>query len=461
MKLLLPFLLLAAPGVNVATSGAAETLTIELPGEILRMAPAHDPAGRPGLALLVALGQAKSLWFLDPAAHAVEQLAFGLHEEVSALTAFDLDGDGRATPVLGMPGVLFAPDGKGGVTRVFAEAHADLLSVLPRSPFSATLPWIPIAKSGRAALLAADGNGGLVRIRTFDLPQTAERSRWGLRLTSPPVSLLAREGPGEPPLIAAGPEPVGKRRLKSLLFGPAGSDPIEAWSLLPADEQLLPDWAYLDFGGRPALAVATLERLGIFAKKRLRMFFLERDRTRKGRLPVFAFATGCALWQRLDLAAVDANRDGRRDLVLVHPSGLRGKDLEVLVFERLEGRFAPRPRRASVSVEAQDFRFGADLTGDGVPDLAVLADGKASAYAGEPMGKVLASRPLWSVAVAGLAKKEGSGARKDDDFDPEIVEDRSLAVFDLDGDGRAEVVVRGEPMGGKTAVTVIRTRRPG
>jgi hypothetical protein len=265
--------------------------------------------------------------------------------------------------------------------------------------------------------------------------------------------LLVRESVGEPPLLAAGPEPVGKRRLKSLVLGQG--EPVEAWSLLPADEQLLPDWVYLDVGGRPALAVATLEKLGIFAKKRLRLFFLAADRTRKGHSPVLAFDTACALWQRLDIAAVDANRDGRGDLVLVHPGGLRGKDLEVLVFERLEGRFAPRPRRASVAVEAEDFHFGADVSGDRVPDLVAVANGKLLAWEGETQGRAVAARPFLSVAVPALKQQDGP---RDDDFDAAVPDERPLAVFDLDGDGRAEAVVRGELKDGKSTLMVLRFR---
>jgi hypothetical protein len=196
VKRLLPILLLAAaPEGKAAASGPAEALTLELPGEVLRTAPAYDPAGRRGLAVLIGAGKAKSLWFLVSGARSAEPLAGGLHEEVSALTAFDLDGDGRATPVVGMPGVLWAPDGKGGVSRLFAEPHADLLSVLPRSRPSTPLPWIPIARAGHASLLGPDGGGGLTRDRTFALPQAAERPRWGLRLASPASRRCSPAGP--------------------------------------------------------------------------------------------------------------------------------------------------------------------------------------------------------------------------------------------------------------------------
>src|SRR6185295_17055613 len=127
-------------------------------------------------------------------------------------------------------------------------------------------PWLPLARTGLLELFGP-ASGGLARRLSFPLPVRAERLRWGLRLTSPPVTLLT----GDPPLFAIGPQEVGRRRLKTLLLPPSGGETEEAWSLLPADERLTDDWRYLRFDGTPALAAATFERIGLLAKKRFRL----------------------------------------------------------------------------------------------------------------------------------------------------------------------------------------------
>jgi hypothetical protein len=427
-----------------------ETYTLPLPGTLLQVAAVSGPGGRPGIALLVAANRdgtgAKSLLFLDPARRGVERLMGGLHEEVSALAAFDLTGQGTV-PVAGMPGVLFAPAAGGGARRVLEQPNVDLRSV---TGALAGRPWLPLARTGLLELFGS-ASGTLARHASFPLPVRAERLRWGLSLTSPPVTLLT----GDPPLFAIGPEKVGRRRLKTLLLPSSGGEMEEAWSLLPADERLTDDRRYLRFDGTPALAAATFEKIGLLAKKRFRLFVLGKDRSRKGSPPVLAFETECPLWYPLDAASVNAVGDLDKDLVLVHPGGLRGKELQVTVYRGAgRGKFEPQPRRWKLDDEATDWLYGTDLTADGVPDLLVMVKGRLLLYAGDAAGsRPLAGRPVWSVTVAGAPQKDRreSGEEEAPDFERE----RFLSAFNLPG-GERIALARGVQQDGRTVLTVVR-----
>ncbi len=459
--LLLAFFLAAAlpaqPAANVRTvrAGAFEAATVSLPGFLVQAAGVSGPGGRPGVALLLS-GQKdrkgpKTLWIYDPERRTLERLAAGLHEEVNAVAGFDLNGNGALTPIAGMPGVLFTPAG-GAVRKILESTAIDLRSV---AGSLAGRPWIPVAHTGLLELLAAKG-GALSRGASFPLPVKAERLRWGLRLASPAVTLL----PGDPPLFAAGPEAEGRRRLKTVLLPSDGSAPFEAWSLLPADERLMFDRRYLRLDGAPALAATTFEKLGVFAKKRFRLFFLNRDRSRKGSSPALAVETDCPLWYPLDAVAADVDGDGRQDLVLAHPGGLRGKELLVSAYRGLgNGRFDPNPRRWKLSDEATDWSYGADLTGDGRPDLLVYAGDHLLLYPGDPKGsRPLAGRPLWSFPVPGAPKKDQKGSGDEEGGEaPGPERERLLQVLELPGGGRI-ALAQGAQGDGRTVLTFVARR---
>lgn len=440
-------------------AGRYDILAAPLPGKLLRWAPARDLQGRPGFAALVASGadlKARSVWFVDPVRKTQQRLA-DVHEEVNAVAAFDLDGDGSATPVASMPGVLFAPGG-GGARRVLESSDVDLLSVDGlSSAWPAPLPWLPTARAGHLQLLTAGPGGALGRGDGFNLPLKAERPRWGIRLTSPAVTLLGRGGE---PLLAVGPEPHGKRRLRSLVLAPGGGEPVESWSLLPGEERLI-DEQYLRLNGRPALAVSTIEKIGIFVKKRLRLFYLDRDRSRRGTAPVLAAETECALWNPLTAFAADADGDGQDDLVAVHPEGMDGGQLVVSVYKNLgDGKFESRPRKVKLALTARDWDFGSDLTGDGAPDLLVLTDGKLHLYPGEREGRPVASKAAWSIAVGksrkDKEKDEDEGPGRNGEADFTLASNRSLGVVDLDGDGIPEITVRAEGEKSQSVLYVLR-----
>ena len=442
----------------LASAASAQFFTTPLPGTLVRAAAVNGPEGRPGIALLVAANPnhkgAKTLLFLDPERRSLTRLAAGLHEEVNFVVGFDLSGNGMAAPVAGMPGVLFTGGG-GGARQVLNQPDVDLRSVTGATQGR---PWIAAAKAGVLELLGVAPGGGLAQQKSFPLPVKAERQKWGLRLTSPPVMLL----PGEPALFAVGPEEVGRRRIRTLLVPADGSTAIESWSLLPEGERLVSDRRYLRVDGTPALAATTFEKIGLLARKRFRLFLLGQDRSRKGTGPVFSAETDCPLWFPLDAAAADADGDGRQDLILVHPGGMRGRETIVTVYRGLgEGRFDPDPRRWKLNDQATDWLYGPDLTGDNVPDLLLYVKGRLLLYPGDAKGsRPLAGRPIWSVPIAGAPKKE---SREDDDDESldegdrqDVGPDRSrwLLGFDLPGGGKT-VLAQGSQKDGKSVLTVV------
>ncbi len=436
------------------TPATAQTFTLSLPGTLVSATGVTGPSGRPGVALLLAATRdgkgAKSLLFFDPERRSLQRWIDNLHEETNVVAAFDLAGNGVAGPLAGMPGVVFAPAGGGGSRKVLNESNVDLRSV---AGVTAGRPWLPAAHTGLLELFERGAAGALQHHGVYPLPVKAERQRWGLRLSSPPVTLL----PGDPPLFAAGPQVAGRRRIETILIPLDGTAQQEAWSLLPGEERLMYDRRYLRLDGVPVLAATSFDKIGVFAKKRFRLFVLGRDRSRKGSAPTLAFDTDCPLWFPLDAASADADGDGHQDLVIVHPGGLQGKELLVTAFRGTGGgRFDPRPRHWKLGDQATDWLYGPDLTGDGIPDLLVLAGDRLLLYAGDPKGsRPLAGRPAWVVPVPGAPKPDARDAGEGRPEEaPGPTRERVLTAHELPGGGRV-VLVRGAQKDGKTVLTVV------
>ncbi|HSS50535.1 MAG TPA: hypothetical protein VLX28_16485, partial [Thermoanaerobaculia bacterium] len=265
-------LLLCLLSLLVPTTLSAQTFSLSLPGTLISATGVTGPSGRPGVALLLAARRdgkgAKSLLFLDRERRSLQRWIDTLHEETNVVTAFDLTGKGVAGPLAGMPGVIFAPAGGGAARKVLNESNVDLRSVAGRSMGR---PWIPAAHTGLLELFERGDGGTLKHHGVYQLPVKAERQRWGLRLSSPPVTLL----PGDPPIFAAGPQVAGRRRIETILIPLDGTSPVEAWSLLPGEERLMNlDRRYQRFDGVPMLAATSFDKLGVFAKKRFRLYLL-------------------------------------------------------------------------------------------------------------------------------------------------------------------------------------------
>jgi hypothetical protein len=255
---------------------------------------------------------------------------------------------------------------------------------------------------GGFEVLSVAVDGGRRTAGAFPLPRRAVRTSRGLRLASPAAHPLSGSG-GDGACFATTPEAHG-RRLRVLRLCAGREEPEELWMLLPGAETVTVA-SFLDLGEGPVLAVLTRTRLGLFVKQDLRVFALEVGRTRVGNAPLLAARTGCPLWRDVELGAVDADGDGRRDLTITCTQGLADQELRLEVFRGLGGgglRLEGRARTATVDGSFASWTHGADLTGDGLPDLLAWRDGGGlELYAGRRRGRPLEGRPAAVHAVPG------------------------------------------------------------
>jgi VCBS repeat protein len=511
-----PAVVAAAPtAVETSRSGSFETSVFRLPGRLLASAVARDAGGSFGLVVLVAddggrpgepavqprdaaddpaPGLPRALFFLEPGSAALKRLADALPEKLNALATLAGSVSHGDHLILGEPGILYTLDppwGGAGAScrRLLAAPGLDLRSLYGESagePPRPRLSWVPAARAGRLELLAGEASAPALRelrpVASFPLPIAAARKSWGIQLTSPAVHLLpapprvglasaplAPPAAGQPasfsPRFAAGPEPQGEQRLKTLLFSAtAGEAPVEAWSLMPAAAQDV-ESLYAIWDGQPVLAVTSIPRFGIFVKRQLHLFLLARDRSRRGNEPLLAVHTDCHLWHPMKTYFADLAATGRQDLVLIHPEGLSGKKLRFQVYTNAgQGRFAAQPRTSSVDVKASDWFYGADFTGDGVPDLLVRDDqSRLLLYPGLAKAYRLADRPSWSfhLPVPPPAKRK---TKEDDDGDsddhppgpaaPPAV--RLADLVDLRGDGHPTLFLAIPDAQGRSQVVAVR-----
>ena len=345
---------------------------------------------------------------------------------VGALGALDVDGDGAEDLLLAADGALHS---LGPAAAPHAPAQVlDLAEteevLLPSRWAGRELGGVAVASVGRARLFVP-------RDTRFDaaldreLPTHAVRVARGIVLSSPRLLGLG----GASARLAAGPEPVGRQRLRTLLFDASATS--EAWSLLPGPE-VVDAVGYASLDGRPVMVVVTINagRIGIFEKKKLRVFALESDRTQAGHAPVLAVLTTSHRWLPVTTTIVDVDRDGHDDLIALQPEGMGGGELVVeTFFGRGEGRLTAPGRRQKLEVRSEASIYGHDLTGDGVADLAVLDGDDALlvfAGTGDPRRALLERQPLVTTALGEL----GSSIR-------------ALRCADLDADGTSEAILVG------------------
>lgn len=396
------------------------------------------------------------------------RLASGLPETIDTIGVASFDPDTRPGILIGEPGKIYAlreVDGAASVPQILlAGPRLDLAAILAQGLLRPDAPYLAVPRVGRLDLYRWDGEGGMRPSREVSLPARAERSRAGLRLISPPVTWLpgtlsrSPDGSREGPLLAVGPEPQGSRRLRTLLVDPFidvedGSEQVvlEAWSLLPAPEEV--EWSgVVSLDGEPMLVVSTLrsDKVGLFEKKKVRVFALREDRTREGLAPIFEKTSSSRRWQRLDVQFLDVDLDGRPDLALVQPEGYDGDKLIVDVFlGRGEGRLAANSMRSVVKTPEARWTYGADLTCDGRPDLAVISEARLHIFEGLAVPKkkaLLVEQARWSIGVS-LRHATVDWRELADENDGRRLAElhgwRSLWVDDVDADGCGEVLVVG------------------
>ena len=300
----------------------------------------------------------------------------------------------------------------------------------------------------------AETADGLQALPAFDLPVRTRRRSRGFELWSPPVLSVYSGGSASSELWATQTEALGAQRLRALLIRPDAAEDEriqENWFRFESPEDVEQHrWVQID--GRPALIVATTpgDKLGIFQKLRLRIFYTGADRTRAGRKPSVSLETVSRRWYSVDPSIHEVTGDGKDDLILVQPEGMGGNDLVIDVFPgKGNGRFDDRRRRRTkLKDQGGDWHFGSDFNADGAPDLAVVAGGALKIYALDPghKRKVLQEEPFFSLdrnsekdrstEVAITVSAGGGGTEVDT-----ISARGRLRVFETDGHGRQELVL--------------------
>lgn len=460
-----------AIGVTVAPVAGARRTDAVLPGHLLDTI---QPRGADGRRRLIALTTPddpaaagtpqgpRSLYLIEPdRPGAPRRLLDGLPAEADALAAADLDGDGAEEILLGEPGRLLtlgSPDAPAAPRLLLEAAGFDLRRQRRQASAEGQLQ---AAETGRLRTWKLAG-GMPVAGPEKALPVRAARERRSLRLSSPPVTMLASSA-GEPPLHAVGPEDNGKLRLRTLLLGADGKS-TESWSRLPGRETV-DGFRYVTLDGRPVLIVTTAdaEKVGVFAKQRFRLFPLNADRSRSGQPPSLAFETESNRWFPVDPVLLDLDRDGRQDLVVLQPEGVGGGDLVIdTFFGQGNGRFE-RPRRLKLSnQEARVWSYGPDVTGDGAADLVTLSKAGLRVFAGtsDPRRELLDRRPRQTVDLGGAQQRvEVSVSVGSGGMETESTRANPLGgpwAEDLDGDGRAEILLASRNAGGRGRVMVVR-----
>jgi hypothetical protein len=426
-------------GVTVTRSGAARVVRAVLPGSVSALELPRQADGR--LAIAIVLGEeTRTLHRLDLEMPAGEEPLRPLLGSLpkGALGALDLDGDGAEELLLATEEALHS---LGSIamprppTRLLDAAGSELL--LPSRWAERSLPGVAISEVGRARLFVPRRGALVVELDT-PLPTRAVRQSDGIRLSSPRLQPID----GNPARLAAAPQAVGRQRMRTLLLGPEGAG--EVWSLLPAAEDF-EEAHYATIDGGPALIVSAMDadKLGIFAGKKLRIFALGADRTQAGHPPILAAQTSSHRWFPVATDIADVDRDGHDDVIVTQRDGMGGGETVVeTFFGRGEGGFATPGRRQKWEIKGQATRYGADLSGDGIPDLAVLDAEGLNVIPGtaDPRRALLAREPIRvPVAVGGLQRDWV----------------RTLRVADLDADGKSEAILLGAAAKERDAILVV------
>lgn len=462
-------------GITVAEAGGARRVEAVLPGRLIAATLPRGPDGSRRLVLLVApeeeAGGPRAVYRFDVPGKegetgALVPIARGLSSLAHSLDALDLDGDGGQEVLLGVPGEIHALGSSeaGAASRRLADRGGLDLRAQPGGRPLAPLAGrtgVEIAEPGKLRLWtpATEGAARLRIAAAYDLPLRAAREAGGLRLSSPPVAAL-RQGEGAP-LYLVGPEAAG-RRLHTVVLDPANGVKGEAWSRLPGAEEAAASW-YVRVDGRPFLIAAAVssDRLAVLERLRLRVFAVAGDRTRAGSLPSFAAPTSSRRWQPLEPVVMDWDGDGRDDLLVLQAEGLREGELVAELFGGLgNGRFQARPRRQELGVPVELWAWGEDWSGDRLPDLLVVSQGKLLVYARAGAGgrSLFEPRPRRSVPLGAPGATEDRSVQVEigtEGMGVDTFTDGSPRLVDVDGDGGPEVLFLTRSRRGRGVVRIV------
>jgi hypothetical protein len=408
-------------GPSVASTTVSVT-AIDLEGVLVAALAAEGklwllvrPAGEPD-------GPRRLLRLDEAAGPTPGAVASALPGWIKTLVAFDL-GSGPELLVGGLGeiatlGALAAPSAV--PRRLLAAPDVDLRSLAPQPLRRGVEPWLAVASAGRTRVFTG-AEGGLQEVFAARLPVAITPEGGGLRVASPPGTAFDR-GPGRLPLLVFGPEPRGRTRLRTTLLDPeaaAGDTAREAWSQLPGPERV-EDHRVVTFDGEPYLVVRTQgsETVNALEKQRLRVLPLAADPSRAGARPTFAVEVDSRRWHEARFAAADVDGDGRDDLVVVRPEGLRGKSLVVEAYDgRGSGRFARSPRRRDLQGPFAAFDLAEPLAAGQLPVVVTVAGRRLDVHplqtaAGRPVAaapRLRTELPATQGAEAGPDRRQGQG----------------------------------------------------
>jgi hypothetical protein len=392
------------------------------------------------------------------------------------LEAADLDGDGVDEWLLLRDGrvdvVASSPDGAAEIRTIVEDEELGAVSGGPRVAWDAPAAddsalRVTLLGAFRTYRRAPNGTTGIVS--ELAIPERVNAGPERVRVVSPAVRPIGRTGSGRM-TFATEPEPLGKRRLRTLLLdpdGPSETRSVESWALFPEAERVV-DRAFAVLNGAPVLIVTTTsaDKLSLLGEKALRVYPLGGDRTRAGDVPLFATTTGINLWQLASPAVVDLDRDGRDDLVLAYWKGLKNAIASLEIYRGAGSSFA-KARSISFDVAGGEkgfIEFGHDVDGDGRPDLVLLANREFLVFPGtapaRAIEKAIATQPSRRIAMPDLPAAHSvelsAGA---EGFSVQRVAGGlgTPHLLDLDGDGRPEAVFAGEGAdGGRITIVVVR-----
>lgn len=241
------------------------------------------------------------------------------------------------------------------------------------------------------------------------LPVSVDRVWRGLSLETPPVVRLTTDE-NENTRFLVGPEAHGLHRLRSLMVEvDAEHEPAitEIWSMFSGPETVLESW-YVVFNRKPGLLVTTVQadKHGVFEKKKIRLFLLDRDRSRSGAPPILEAITRSRNWYAICAGIADLNNDGLDDVVSAQPQGLGAGKLWVTAhLSDRDGSFESKPLGTMLEIsDGERCNFDFDFDENGQPDLMVV-DGDdvlifPLTHGTESVGRgVVAQTPDWRIEL--------------------------------------------------------------